>query len=232
MPSSSQHVCHHHCTVIVRLESLTLFLLTIPASCAGADSPAYQLQPSTILKQQHGKAVALVKLTHTDITTAGTDGRICHYHWRPVITQHASNTSSSSSIKDTDSSLMCRHPSSATHHSSSAGGTHSSHGVDDSSGGSERTGQGRGQSSSGPDEQHERQGNRYAGQEAREASSSQCMSLVCVSEERLPNITTVQDIVEIAGSKEQLVCGFQVLLLQLLLLLLSRCSKERSHRKI
>lgn len=37
--------------------------------------------------------------------------------------------------------------------------------------------------------------------------------MVCVAEERLPNITTVQDVVQVPGTKEQLVCGFQVLLL-------------------
>ena len=38
------------------------------------------------------------------------------------------------------------------------------------------------------------------------------MSLVCVSEERVPNITTVQDVITVPGSSEQLVCGFQVML--------------------
>ena len=177
--------------------------------------------------------------------TAGTDGRICHYHWRPTSTQHDSNSSNSSS-RDTDPSLTCEHTSLVAHHSGSANTTHDCHGSGDSSGGlAVRTGQVRGQSRPGadglhdrqhdrqpdgprdrqPDRQPEGQGDRHANQEDSGASSGVCMSLICVAEERMPNITTVQDIVEIAGSKEQLVCGFQVLLLLLLLLRLPYMQK-------
>ena len=184
-------------------------------SPAGSDSSAYQLQPCTILKQQHGKAVALVKLTPTDIMTAGTDGRICRYHWRPASTSPDTDSSQSQSThpsltaeytlpaadRGRTVTSRCDSFSAAVH---TRGGSEGSKGQ--SSG--QSNGQGNGQSS------------RQARDEERGGNSEQGMSLVCVAEERLPNITTVQDIVDIAGSKEQLVCGFQVMLLLLTLLMI------------
>lgn len=215
--------------------------------CAGADSPAYQLQPCTVLKQQHGKAVALVKLTPTDIMTAGTDCRICRYHWRPNSPQLDSDISKN---KDRLSSATAKHSLPAAHQCSATISSYDSPcAASDSSGGSEgserqghgqskgdssgqsngqfsgqsneqsngdNNGQNNGQSnkqSSGQSSgQSNGQSNGQASHKGREASSGQSMSLVCVAEERLPNITTVQDIVQVPGTKEQLVCGFQVLL--------------------
>lgn len=281
--------------------------------CAGADSPAYQLQPCTVLKQQHGKAVALVKLTPTDIITAGTDGRICHYHWRSNSPQPDTDYSQ---YRDRMSSATAEHSLPAAHQCSATISKYDSpNAAAESSGrseGSERLGHGqsKGQSNGQSDEQsnrqskgqsigqsneqsngqrdmqgnekgraassagsegnrsqrtgqseeqhsrqHDRQGGEGAGTASiggsdtargqgngesnrqsngqsngesggqgngqsngqasskRAGSSGQSMSLVCVAEERLPNITTVQDVVQIPGTKEQLVCGFQVLLL-------------------
>ena len=190
---------------------------------AGAGSPAYQLQPCTVLKQQHGKAVALVKLTPTDIMTAGTDGRICRYHWRPASTHPDTD---SHQTENTHLSLTPEHTLPAADHGSTATNScDSPSAAVDSRGGSEGNkihsqGQSNGRSEVQSKGQNNGKGNGQARDEERGGSSGQGMRLVCVAEERLPNITTVQDIVEIAGSKEQLVCGFQVLLLLLLMLIL------------
>ncbi|DBA78263.1 TPA: hypothetical protein ACH3X2_008215 [Trebouxia sp. C0005] len=48
---------------------------------AGNSTPA-QMQPCAVFRQQHAKSVMIVKLTSTDIMSAGNDGRICRYHWQ------------------------------------------------------------------------------------------------------------------------------------------------------
>ncbi|DBA76394.1 TPA: hypothetical protein ACH3X1_010099 [Trebouxia sp. C0004] len=48
---------------------------------AGKSTPA-QMQPCAIFRQQHAKSVMIVKLSSTDIMSAGNDGRICRYHWQ------------------------------------------------------------------------------------------------------------------------------------------------------
>ena len=146
--------------------------------------------------------------------TAGTDGRICHYHWRPASAQPDPHSSQS---KTTHPSLTPEHTLPVADHGSLATSRCHSPSAAIERGGSEGS---KGQSKGESNGQSNGHSGRQARDEERGVSSGQDMSLVCVAEERLPNITTVQDIVEIVGGKEQLVCGFQVLLLLLLLLLI------------
>lgn len=55
------------------------------------------------------------------------------------------------------------------------------------------------------DEAHTHEDSRQGSQ-----SKGRTGALQCIAEERLPNITTVQDVVAVPGTQEQLVCGFQV----------------------
>ena len=48
---------------------------------AGSGTAA-QMQPCAVFRQQHAKSVMIIKLTSTDIMSAGNDGRICRYHWQ------------------------------------------------------------------------------------------------------------------------------------------------------
>ena len=83
-----------------------------------------QISPCSVLKQQHSKAVMMVKMSAQQVVTSGSDGKICRYSWQ--------NSSQS-------------------------------------------------------------------GQPA----------LQCVGEERLSNITTVLDVVQLPSTQQQLVSGFQ-----------------------
>ena len=136
--------------------------------------------------------------------TAGSDGRICHYQWQPSYGQ-AETPSSLNKLQQTKANSQ-----SHTKAQASETAKHSGDSVDASFGADSRLGTGESNNScasSDGAEEEERKGE----------NSSLSMRLVCVSEERLPNITTVQDVVQIPGSEQQLVCGFQVLLIGLLM---------------
>ena len=95
-----------------------------PVCCADRTGPI-QMSPFSVLKQQHSKAVMMVKTDDKQIVTADSDGKICRYNWQ-------------------NPSQSCGQP-----------------------------------------------------------------ALQCVGEERLSNITTVLDVVQLPGTQQQLVSGFQ-----------------------
>ena len=155
--------------------------------------------------------------------TAGSDGRICHYLWQPSFAhedtqsslktpQQTNNNGNSqkgaqSSFNKLQQTKASSHghtkpqPQEAAKHGGSTVGANCETNSKPSTGESNNSCA----RSSGAEEKG-----------CKGASSSLSMRLVCVSEERLPNITTVQDVVQIAGSREQLACGFQVLPIGLL----------------
>ncbi len=61
---------------------------------AGNSTPA-QMHPCAVFRQQHAKSIMTVKLTSTDIMSAGNDGRICRYHWRGQSHSNAAQPQSS-----------------------------------------------------------------------------------------------------------------------------------------
>ena len=55
--------------------------LTVCADMPVGDQEPLQLQPCSVLRQQHAKSVTFLKLTPSHVVSAGADGRICRYHW-------------------------------------------------------------------------------------------------------------------------------------------------------
>ena len=190
--------------------------------CSYAGDHPLHLHPCSVFKQQHARSVTFVKLTNTDILTAGSDGRICHYHWRAQ-THSPSGHQPYSQDAASDHHQHIQHsgpPDTHRQNKDSSSDMHQHSDLAPGFKGAEADEDGRGWNSAGSSsmDQHSNldQGGESAGNHTDGLvwegadGNREALQLQCVAEERVPNITTVQDVMEVPDIKEQLVCGFQV----------------------